>query len=63
VLSGPAVARLADSPISRVVVTNTIPLAEEAAANPKLHQLSVAQLLGEAVRRIHMEDSVSSLFV
>ena len=63
VLSGPAVGRLAESPISRVVVTNTIPLAEEAASNPKIHQLSVAQLLGEAVRRIHMEDSVSSLFV
>lgn len=63
VLSGPAVGRLKDSPISRVVVTNTIPLGEAAVASGKIVSLSVARLLGEAIRRIHMEDSVSSLFV
>jgi len=63
VLSGPALKRLEDSPISRVVVSNTIPLNEKAAASPKIVSLSVAKLLGEAIRRIHMEDSVSSLFV
>jgi len=63
VLSGPAVGRLRDSPITRVVVTNTVPLSQEAAASGKVVSLSVARLLGEAIRRIHMEDSVSSLFV
>ncbi|RJX34374.1 MAG: ribose-phosphate pyrophosphokinase [Desulfarculus sp.] len=63
VLSGPAVGRIRESPISRVVVTNTIALNEAAAACPKIISLSVAELLGEALRRIHMEDSVSSLFV
>ncbi|MGD9124795.1 MAG: ribose-phosphate pyrophosphokinase [Desulfarculaceae bacterium] len=63
VLSGPALDRLSKSPISRTVVTNTIPLTEKAAACGKIISLSVAQLLGEAIRRIHMEDSVSSLFV
>ncbi|MFH1035711.1 MAG: ribose-phosphate pyrophosphokinase [Pseudomonadota bacterium] len=63
VLSGPAVGRLKDSPISKVVVTNTVPLGEAALASGKIVSLSVARLLGEAIRRIHMEDSVSSLFV
>ncbi len=63
VLSGPAIGRIKESPISRVVVTNTIPLAEAAKAGGKFISLSVARLLGEAIRRIHMEDSVSSLFV
>ena len=63
VLSGPALSRLDKSPISRVVVTNTIPLGEKMAASKKIIGLSVARLLGEAIRRIHMEDSVSSLFV
>jgi ribose-phosphate pyrophosphokinase len=63
VLSGPALKRLEESPLSRVVVCNTIPLNEKAAASPKIVSLSVAKLLGEAIRRIHMEDSVSSLFV
>ena len=62
-LSGPAVSRIKDSPLSRVVVTNTVPIREEAAATGKVVSLSVARLLGEAIRRIHMEDSVSSLFV
>jgi ribose-phosphate pyrophosphokinase len=63
VLSGPAVTRLAESPISRVVVSNTIPVAKQDAEKTNIISLSVAKLLGEAIRRIHMEDSVSSLFV
>jgi ribose-phosphate pyrophosphokinase len=63
VLSGPAVERITSSPITRVIVTNTIPLGPEAKDMGKIVSLSVAKLLGEAIRRIHMEDSVSSLFV
>ena len=48
---------------AQVVVTNTIPLRGKEMACPKLHQLSVAPLLGEAIRRIHEDESVSSLFV
>ena len=62
VLSGPAKDRLQKSPLSKVVVTNTIAITDQG-PNDKLVSLSVAQLLGEAIRRIHMEDSVSSLFV
>ena len=63
VLSGPAVERLADSCIEEVLVTNSIRLNEAALALGKIHQLSVARLLGEAVKRIHHGDSISSLFV
>ncbi len=63
VLSGPAVDRIAKSPIEEVVVTNTIPFGPAAAACPKLRALSVASLLAEAIRRIHSADSLSSLFV
>lgn len=63
VLSGPALDRIESSILSSVVVTNTIPLSEKAKASPKIHSLSVANILGEAIRRIHQEDSVSSLFV
>ncbi len=63
VLSGPAIMRIKESAIKRVVVTNTIPLQGDAATEANVVSLSVAQLLGEAVRRIHMEDSISSLFV
>jgi len=63
VLSGPAVERIQRSPIEQVVVTDTIPLSEAAAACPKIVQLSAARLLGEAIRRIHQADSLSSLFV
>jgi ribose-phosphate pyrophosphokinase len=62
VLSGPAVQRIAESPLAEVVVTDTIPLSEEAKACPKIKQLSIARLLGEAIKRIHSSDSVSSLF-
>jgi ribose-phosphate pyrophosphokinase len=63
VLSGPAVKRLNESIIQELIVTNTIPLNPEAAASPRLKVLSVAKLLAEAIKRIHCNDSVSSLFV
>jgi len=63
VLSGPAVERILKSRIERVIVTDTIPLSEEAKACGKIHQLSVANLLAEAIHRIHNYDSVSSLFI
>ncbi|HET8733208.1 MAG TPA: ribose-phosphate pyrophosphokinase [Anaeromyxobacteraceae bacterium] len=63
VLSGPAVERIMKSPIEEVVVTNSIPLRDAAASCPKIHALSVAGLLAEAIRRIHQADSLSSLFV
>ncbi len=63
VLSGPAVQRITDSAIKSLVVTNTIPLQENARACDKIQVLSVSALLAEAIYRIHNEDSVSSLFV
>src|SRR6187399_814362 len=64
VLSGPAIDRLEQSPIDQVVLTNTIPLmTERARCCTKIRQLSVARLLGQAIRSIHEETSVSSLFV
>jgi ribose-phosphate pyrophosphokinase len=62
VLSGQALERLERSDIEEVVVTNTIPLRDEQTCR-KITVLSVAPLLGEAIRRIHTETSVSSLFV
>ena len=62
VLSGRAIERLEQSEIEEIVVTNTIPLRQEQASK-KITALSVAPLLGEAIRRIHTETSVSSLFV
>jgi ribose-phosphate pyrophosphokinase len=64
ILSGPALQRIADSPMEMVLITNTTPVDEKLARLPdKLHPLSVAPLLGEAIRRIHENSSVSSLFV
>ncbi|MEA2195800.1 MAG: ribose-phosphate pyrophosphokinae [Solirubrobacteraceae bacterium] len=63
ILSGPALQRLADSPVESVLITNTTPVDEKLARLPKLRPLSVAPLLGEAIRRIHENSSVSSLFV
>jgi ribose-phosphate pyrophosphokinase len=63
VLSGPAVQRIQDSPLDEVVVTNSVPLSDEARASKKIKTVSIARLLGEAIRRIHNSDSVSSLFV
>ncbi|MBM4123958.1 MAG: ribose-phosphate pyrophosphokinase [Nitrospira sp.] len=62
VLSGPALERLQSSCLAEVVVTNTIPLNGKEQRCPKLRVLSVAPLLGEAINRIHEEESVSSLF-
>ena len=62
VLSGPAVARIIDSPLTEVVVTNTIALSAEAADCKKIRVVSIARLVGEAIRRIHHSDSISSLF-
>ncbi len=61
ILSGPARERLAASPLKELVVTDTIPV-DSAKQLPKVKVLSVAPLLGEAIRRIHQEESVSSLF-
>jgi ribose-phosphate pyrophosphokinase len=63
VLSGPALDRINASPIDTLVVTNTLPLNGKEEQCRKLVSLSVAPLLGEAIKRIHEEESVSSLFV
>ena len=63
VLSGPAIERIERSPIDRLIVTNTIPLSAAGAACSKIVVLSVARLLGQAIKSIHEETSVSSLFV
>ncbi len=63
VLSGPAVERITKSPIEEVVVTDSIPLSPQAQGCPKIHQVSSAKLLAEAIRRIQSSDSLSSLFV
>jgi ribose-phosphate pyrophosphokinase len=60
-LSGPAVQRIAASPIQEVVITNTIPLPPEKLSD-KITVLSVAPLLADAIRRIHEHRSVSQLF-
>jgi ribose-phosphate pyrophosphokinase len=62
VLSGPAIQRINESVLSRVWVTNTIPQEERVARCSKLEVLSVANLIGEAIKRIHHGDSISSLF-
>lgn len=63
VLSGPAVSRIRDSELDEIVVTDTIPLNDEATASEKIRQLSIAELLAETMRRISDEESVSSLYV
>ena len=63
VLSGPAVERIIASDLDEVVVTNTIPLSAEARDCGKIRQISIADLLAEAIRRIASGDSVSSLFM
>jgi ribose-phosphate pyrophosphokinase len=62
VLSGPAMARIEGAPLEELVVTNSIPLSKDKQI-PKITVLSVAPLLAEAIRRIHDEESVSTLFV
>ncbi|HLT92861.1 MAG TPA: ribose-phosphate diphosphokinase [Woeseiaceae bacterium] len=63
VLSGPAVERIANSELDELVVTDTIPLREDARACGRIRQLSTAELLAETMRRISDEESVSSLYV
>lgn len=63
VLSGAAVDRINKSVIEEVIVTNTIPLVSKKEQCKKLTVLSIASLLGEAIRRIHEESSISSLFI
>jgi ribose-phosphate pyrophosphokinase len=63
VLSGPAVQRIAESPLQEVVVTNSIAPSEAVRGCSKIKVISIARLLAEAIRRIHNSDSVSSLFV
>jgi ribose-phosphate pyrophosphokinase len=63
VLSGPAIERIEKSPIDKLIVTNTIPMSTAGAACGKVVVLSVARLLGQAIKSIHEETSVSSLFV
>lgn len=62
VLSGPAVDRVKESPLNRLVVTDTIPLSDRAKECAKIVQLSVAHLFARAILNIHREDSISSLF-
>jgi ribose-phosphate pyrophosphokinase len=63
VLSGPALERINDSALEEVITTNTIPMDSKREECTKLTVLSIASLLGEAIKRIHEESSVSSLFV
>jgi len=63
VLSGPALERISASCLEEVLVTNTIPVQSKVENCSRLRQISVANLLAEAIRRIHGEESVSSLFV
>ena len=63
VLSGQALQRINESELDEVVVTNSIPLSEEAKLCRKIRQISISGLLAESIRRIATGDSVSSLFV
>jgi ribose-phosphate pyrophosphokinase len=63
VLSGPAIQRIEESALEELIVTNTIPLSSQAQGCRKIKTLSVAHLIGEAIRRTHEEESISSLFV
>ncbi len=63
ILSGQGLQRIEDSPLSRLIVTDSIPLSEEKRSSKKVVVLSVAELMGKAIRNIHEEASVTSLFV
>jgi ribose-phosphate pyrophosphokinase len=63
VLSGPAIERVEKSELKELIVTDTIPLRDEAKSCSKIRQLSISELLSEAIKRIYGDDSVSSLFV
>ncbi|MBW2384882.1 MAG: ribose-phosphate pyrophosphokinase [Deltaproteobacteria bacterium] len=62
VLSGPALKRISESVLGELIVTDTIPLRGEASGHEKIHVVSVAHQIGEAIRRINNEESVSGLF-
>jgi ribose-phosphate pyrophosphokinase len=62
VLSGPAVQRISKSEIDELVVTDTIPLTQEARRCRKIRQLSLDRLLAEAIRRVSNEESISAMF-
>lgn len=62
VFSGPAISRIKESRLEKVLVTDTIPLSEAAKNSGKIKVISVAPVLAEAIKRIHYHDSVSSLF-
>ena len=63
VLSGPAIKRIEESSLERLITTDTIPLRPDAKDNEKIAVTTVSRLLGESIRRTHNEESVSSLFV
>ncbi len=63
VLSGPAIDRLNASPIEELIVTDTVPLRDNAVGNSRIKVISVAPILAEAIRRIYTNDSVSALFM
>ena len=63
VLSGPAIDRINASPLEEVIVTDTIPLRDNAKGCEKIHVLTVAPLLGEAIKQIYADGSVSALFL
>ncbi|NOQ68812.1 MAG: ribose-phosphate diphosphokinase, partial [Gammaproteobacteria bacterium] len=63
VLSGNAINNINESVLDELVVTNTIPLSEEAQACDRIRQLSVAEMLAETIRRIHMDESVSEMYI
>jgi ribose-phosphate pyrophosphokinase len=63
VLSGPAISRIQESVLDAVYVTDTIPQGDKMKNADKIEVLSIASLLGETIRRIHLRESVSSLFM
>ncbi len=63
VLSGKAIENLNNSVINKLIVTDTIPLSDEATSCDRIRQVSISKLLGETIRRIHLEESVSSLYM
>jgi ribose-phosphate pyrophosphokinase len=63
VLSGAALENIRNSELDELVVTDTIPLADEAQAIQKIRQLTLADLLAESIRRVSNEESISALFV